>query len=441
MSFTIKLSILRNKLKNMRISNFKGFKGFCIVGLSALLLNSCYNEPQFLGNNLIPDDDKYAVKTDTLFELTAYTIKPTTDTIIYSSGVFGYVNSEIFGSTKGSFVGRFLPYYVPEELFGGKTAKPDSLFFYFKPSLNYFGDSTKTLNIKIYELTDTSVLWKPDILKSIEGKYNPIPFISTTFKGGQKSLKIPIDTSFARLLMDTVAIKQDTLFYQKFKGFYITCDDIPDFGGVSYKVTSESFSLELHYHYTKFIEEKDSVFKKIVYFDFNDFRYFQYSNDYSKAMPDKQIQFLNDSTIQDSVFYIQGLSGVYGKIQLDGVAHWVDSMPVVLHKAELLIGKYTPETLTPDSLITNLSLRYKIDNKWAISYDGFISYLGNLRRYSCDYSINITSHLQRVLEGEIEDGGLYVFPSNYSEVSRSVLYSGSNNSKKMKLKLTYTKLR
>ena len=158
-------------------------------------------------------------------------------------------------------------------------------------------------------------------------------------------------------------------------------------------------------------------------------------------MPGKEIQFLNDSTMQDSVFYIQGLSGVYGKIQLDGVAHWLDSMPVVLHKAELLIGKYTPETLTPDSLITNLSLRYKIDNKWAISYDGFISYLGNLRLYSCDYSINITSHLQRVLEGEIEDRGLYVFPSNYSEVSRSVLYSGSNNSKKMKLKLTYTKLR
>ncbi|HPV57820.1 MAG TPA: DUF4270 family protein, partial [Tenuifilaceae bacterium] len=151
----------------MRTSNFKVFKRFCLVSISALLLNSCYNEPQFLGNNLIPDDDKYAVKTDTLFELSSYTIQEDSiSTFLFSYGMIGFVNSEIFGTTKGGFVGRYL---TPEstEGYGGSTAKPDSIFFYFSP-VSHYGDSSKTLTIKVHELTDTMVLWEPyNALKSI----------------------------------------------------------------------------------------------------------------------------------------------------------------------------------------------------------------------------------------------------------------------------------
>lgn len=427
----------------MRISNFKGFKGFCLVSLSALLLNSCYNEPQFLGNNLIPDDDKYAIKIDTLFELSAYTIRPTADTITYSSGVFGYINNEIYGSTKASFVSRYITTESTEG-FGGTTAKPDSLFFIFTPSStsNYYGDSSKTLAINVHELTDTSVLWKPDVLKSIDGKYNPVPLFYTTFKGGQKSLKVPIDTSFARFLMDSLALTNYKLFYSRFKGLYVTCEDISGNGGVAYQVGQSSFKLELYYHYTQFINNKDSVFKKSKILYSSPWLYFQYIHDYSKANPAKEIKYLNDSTIQDSVFYTQGLSGVYGKIQFDGVTQWLDSMPIVLHKAELLVSRYTPETITPDSTIKTLNFRYKIDNKWILTQSGYYSYLGSLRLYSNDYKIDITSHLQRVLEGEIKDRNLYVFPDqHFKENSSVVLYSGNNNSRKMKLRLTYTKLR
>jgi len=443
MSFTIKLLILRNKLKNMRISNFKGFKGICLVGLSALLLNSCYNEPQFLGNNLIPEDDIYTVRTDTLFELSAYTIKPSTDTVIYGTGVLGYVNNEIFGSTKGSFVARFIT-LESSEGFGGITAKPDSLFLDFNlySPYTYFGDSSKTLNIHIHELTDTSVLWNPDVLKSIEGKYNPTPLVSKTFKGGQKSIRISIDTSFARLIMDSLAITKYKLFYTKLKGLYITCEDIPGYGGVAYQINPKNFEMKLYYHYTKFINNKDSVFKKEKTFDLYPWSYFQYTHDYSKANPAKEIKYLNDSTIQDSVFYTQGLSGVYGKIQLDDITQWLNAMPVVLHKAELVICNYSPETIYPYSTIKTLELRYKIGKEWAANYYGYLNYTGNIRLYSNDYSINITSHIQRVLEGEIKDRNLYVFPNNrYKEVVGGVLYSGNNNSRKLKLKLTYTKLR
>lgn len=442
MSFTIQLSILRNKLKNMRISNFKEFKGFCLVGLSALLLNSCYNEPQFLGNNLVPNDDKHAVKTDTLFELSAYTLKEDSlNTYLYSTGMLGYVNSEIFGSTKGSFVGRYLPAKTTEG-YGGATAKPDSLFFNFTPS-SFYGDTSRVLTIKVHELTDTLVLWEPkNGLKSIEGHYNPTPFITTTFTGGMKNIRIPIDTSFARLLMDSSALANPKEFYTKLKGFYITCDDLPGDGGIMYIFPVTSTYLSLYYHYNKIVDGKDSTFKKTKVFNYTSSRFFQYINDYSKSNPLKSIKYLNDSTIQDSVFYVQSLGGVYGKISLDGVTSWMDSLPLALHRAELVVGKYTPETTTPDSVLRELSLGYKVENKWVLSqYGNKYIYYGGLKLYTQEYSFDITTHLQRVLEGEIKDRNLYIFPNTSVGISRVVLQSGSNISKKMKLRLTYTKLK
>ena len=75
-------------------------KALIILPLLLISIQSCYNDPNFLGNNLIPEEDIYAVKTDTLFEVSAYSIK--TDTILATSGYLGYYNSEIFGSTKGA---------------------------------------------------------------------------------------------------------------------------------------------------------------------------------------------------------------------------------------------------------------------------------------------------------------------------------------------------
>jgi len=355
--------------------------------------------------------------------------------------MIGFVNSEIFGTTKGGFVGRYL---TPEstEGYGGSTAKPDSIFFYFSP-VSHYGDSSKTLTIKVHELTDTMVLWEPyNALKSIEGHYNPTPLFTFTYKGGQKNLKLPIDTSFARYLMDSTALTNYKLFYTKYKGLYISCNDLLGEGGVAYTLPTTSLVISLYYHYNKIFDGKDSVFNKVKYFNFSGSRFFHYQHDLSKANPTKSIKNLNDTITQDSVFYVQNLGGVYGRINLDGVTQWVDSMPIIINKAELLIGKHTPETTTPDTIAKDLTLGFKINKDWATNQKGnrYI-YSSKYRPYSEDYSFNITQHLQRLLEGELEDKSLYVFSSNETGISRVVLHSGSNNSRKMKLRLTYTKLR
>ncbi len=409
-----------------------------------ITLHSCYNDPQFLGNNLIPEDDIYGVKTDTLFELSAYTLtQDSINTFLPTEGILGYVNSEIFGSTKGSFVGRYLPSKSTEG-YGGPTAKPDSLFFFFTPN-SFYGDSTIQLTIKIHELNDTSVLWEPyNGLKSMEGKYNPVPFLTATYKGGSQ-LKIPVDTSFARLLMDSTALADTKNFYTKFKGFYITCDDLPGFGGVAYNFSTVNAYLKLFYHYEKVIDGKDSTINTTKAYSFSGSRFLHYQHDHTRANSSKAIKYLNDTINQDTVFYTQGLGGVYGKIKLDGLTQWLDSMPVIIHRAELIIGRDNPTTITPDSVVNQLVFYYKIEDSWAgmiidQQFRNSTKNNGSLRKYSDDYNVNITSQFQRILEQEIKDRSIYVFPSSNSTISRAVLQSGSS-SRKLKLRLTYTKLK
>lgn len=418
-------------------------KALIILPLLLIFIHSCYNDPNFLGNNLIPEEDIYAVKTDTLFEVSAYSIQ--SDTMLATSGYLGYYNSEIFGSTKGSFVGRYLP-TTSTEGFGGPTAKPDSLFFYFKTS-SFYGDTLINLAIRLHEITDTAAVWNPtNSLVNLEGKYNPNPLASASYRGS-RVLKIAIDTTFARSLMDSSALANPKEFYTKFKGIYLTCDDLDGFGGVAYYLSTSETYFRLYYHYTKVIDGKDSTISTNKAFTFNSYRFFQYLHNPSTATPSLAVQHLNDTVYQDTVFYVQGMGGVYGKISLDDIAQWKDSVPVAINRAELVIGRVIPQTVTSDSSLSQLLLYYKDKGVWAgvipdqISQTtGGINSNGKLRLYNNDYSIVITSHLQRILNGEISDKNLYVFPNKTSTFAYSVLQTGNSN-RKIKLKLTYTKIR
>ena len=420
--------------------------GVLISGLflSIFSLTSCYNEPGFLGNNLLPDEDIYKVKIDSSFKVSAFTLtKDSLNSFLASEVVMGYVNSEIFGSTKGSFVGRYLPGKSTDG-YGGPTATADSIFFYFTAS-GFYGDSTTELNLRIHEITDTSLFWdKQNALSPINvNTYNPTPFVTATLKG-KGSLKLPLPLAFGQSLMDSLALTDSKIFYTKFKGFYVTFDELPGYGGVAYNVSTSNMYLRLYYHYVKQINGKDSTIKTSKTYTFGS-RFYEYLHDYTKADPAKKIQHLNDTITQDTVFYTQSLGGVYGKITFPDLTQWRDSMPIVIHRAELIIGKADATTSLPDSTISQLLFYYKDGNEWIglikdqITSTNTLSSNGSYRTFRNGYSVNITYHFQRMLKGEYSDNSLYVFPNSNTTIRHGVLKSGQNSTP-IKLKITYTKL-
>lgn len=420
--------------------------GFYIASLflSVFSLSSCYNEAGFLGNNLLPDEDIYKVKVDSSFRVNAFTLtKDSLNTFLASEGVMGYLNSEIFGSTKGSFIGRYLPGKSTEG-YGGPTATADSVFFYLTAN-SFYGDSTTELNLRIHEITDTTIFWNNiNALSPIDANYyNSTPLVTTTLTG-KGSLKLPLPLTFGQSLMDSLALTDSKIFYTKFKGFYVTFDDLPGFGGLTYSVPTSNMYVRLYYHYVKQINGMDSTIKTSKTYSFAS-RFFQYLHDFSKADPAKKIQHLNDMLTQDTVFYIQSLGGVYGKISFPDLQQWRDSMPVIIHRAELVIGRETPNIATPDSLISQLLFYYKDGNRWMglikdqLSNNG-INTNGSYRTFRDGYSVDITYHFQKLLKGEYANDSLYVFPNSSTRINRGVLKSGQN-SHPIKLKITYTKLK
>ena len=431
------------------------FNAFTII-FASIFLTSCYNEPQFLGNNLTPDDDILALKTDTTFEVSAYTVKDdTTDTYGATSGFVGYVNSRIFGLTKGAFLAKLLP-IESSEGWGGATAKPDSLIFYFIPA-SYYGDTSIAVKLNLYELTDTSFLdSEHNAVDPIDGNYNMIPLFSEEYSGMQTK-KIYLDTLFARRLMDSVSLADTSVFVQKFPGFYFTCEpEVPNTGeysGIGYNVSLSTYtiisstycynmSFVLYYHY---MEDGDTVSDSRI-FTSTTHQYFQYLHDYTTSDPQYSIKNINDTINQDTVIYLQSLGSVYGKIKLNDLKIWKDSFPVIINRAELIIGRDNSPTLLSDSLTDQLVLYYKdTDGSWAgiipdqytTSYS--LNSNGEYRAYDQSYSIEITSFLQRSLEGEIGDGNIYVSPTSGSELLHSVLKTNAS-SRKIKLKISYTRL-
>lgn len=419
---------------------------FFAVSLSflAFSLTSCYNEPGFLGNNLLPDQDIYMVKIDSSFKVSAYTLtKDSLNSFLASEGTLGYLNSEIFGSTKGSFIGRYLP-AISTEGYGGSTATADSIFLFLTAN-SFYGDSTTTLNLRVHELNDTTLFWEDqNALSPIDvSHYNPTPLTTATLTG-KGILKIPLPLTFGQSLIDSLALTDSKIFYTKFKGFYLTFDDIPGFGGVTYNVSTSNMYIRLYYHNVTHVNNADSTITASKTFTFAS-RYYQYLHDPSKADPAKKIQHLNDTLTQDTVFYTQSLGGIYGKLNFTDLEQWRDSMPVVIHRAELIIGLESPSTSTPDSTISQLFFYYKDEGKWIgliedqLSTTG-VNTNGSYRTFRNGYSVDITYHFQRLLKGEYSDNSIYVFPNSNTNVKRGVLKSGQN-SKPIKLKITYTKLK
>ncbi|QKG78760.1 DUF4270 family protein [Tenuifilum thalassicum] len=430
-------------LKFQRVRNNFSWPFRFLFLILASSLTSCYNEPGFLGNNLLPDDDIFQVRVDSTFKVSASTLtKDSLNTLNSSSGLVGYINNEIFGSTKASIICRYLPVESTEG-YGGSTATADSIFFYFTPS-GFYGDTTTELNLHIHEITDTSILWGyPNALSPIDNNlYNPTPLISTTLNGnGQLKLSLPL--TFGQSLMDSLALTDSKLFYSKYKGFYITVDDVAGFGGVTYNISYSNMYLKLYYHYNKEVDGKDSTFTSSKIFSLNRW-YFQYLHDPSKADPAKKIQHLNDTITEDTLFYIQNFGGVYGKIKFPDLEQWRDSMPMVVHRAELLIGNENSISAT-DSLINQLLFYYRDNNEWnGVIVDqqssSGINTNGSYQNHTNSYKVDITYHFQKLLKGEYSDNSLYVFPYSSTNIKYGLLKT-SNSSTPIKLIITYSKLK
>jgi hypothetical protein len=158
--------------------------------------------------------------------------------------------------------------------------------------------------------------------------------------------------------------------------------------------------------------------------------------------------FLNNGDDPDSMVYIGSPGLVNGIIRFPELSTWLDSMPVALNHAQLI--------MTPvDTLESGLSiqdypaslelLRYGSDGVNRFLYDYMLdqnSFGGNYDPETNSYKFNLKVHFQSYLNGDLENIDLILMPASNADTYKQLIIYGGNSfhAGRMKLEIVYTVL-
>jgi hypothetical protein len=419
-----------------------------VLSISVVLLGiftKCYVPSEYLESDLIPEDERLGVEIDTTFILSAHTVSY--DNIIDTRGfteiVLGAANSNVFGHVKSSFISQIGLTSANFKFKQGSILDSAVLYLNLKA---FYGDKSETLNVSMYELSESLI---------VDSTYNnylpnmyPTPIGTATYQGESK-LRIPLTYDFANKLFtaDSIHMARQDSFLNYIKGLYITTSSVSSYKKAMYyfNLTDAANSITLFYRAPNANLSLDTLQFKYQ-FSQSALRSLVFEHDHSTASPATAILNLNNTTTQDSVFYLQGLGGTRGLIKLEGLSDWANKMPVIINRAELRIEpEQVPISIfEPDSVFTEINIFKKNSaNQYsAITdlqyYSG--TFGGNYIKYKGYYSFNITNHLQEQLQSTTPNLDIYLEPrSRFARASQTILKT-ANNSKKIKLIVTYTKL-
>lgn len=401
------------------------------------LLTSCDEEATVIGEDLQPQSDKFSVNYYDEFPVEVYTgFLDSLRTDEMALAIAGEFIDPVFGTTKADFITQVR---LSGELVFSQEPVIDSLIVYLEIAGSY-GDTNSIMVINAHELKKDVYLDSAYYSNfNQEGLYYEDVIGSANYNASDTLIRIHFNKAFAeKILDDSTALVSQEDFLQKFKGLYFTSDEPAGNGALtSFSLLSPLTSMVLFYHYPS---------SDTLYYEFSisesSARINLYSHDFSTADPAYRISHLDDN-IEDSVSYVQGLSGVYTKLKFPTFENWrPDSLPIAINKAELVINlssddPYSSEYTPPEYL--DIKIRNK-DGIFETVYDlvlGRYYFGGNLKEGV--YTFNISVFFHKYLTGYYDDPTVYIFVNaDYYQADRVVL-SGYNHSGKVTLKVTYTK--
>ncbi len=404
-------------------------------------LFSCEEPPSEIGIDFKLPDQRLDVRysdTNTVNGLVYSLDSIRSDESSYS--LLGSVNDPVFGTTSASFTTQFL---LSDKFEPGDDAKTDSIFLFLLNHSTY-GDEDAPMKLNVWQSLRTIFL---DSAYYSNFNIHDTPGAeiigSIDYLAGDSIIKISLDTDFGDwLISDSNALVSQAAFQDHFKGLYLESENTSDGeGGIALlDVLSSQSGMVIYYGNS----EQDSLSLGFV-FEINTqaARVSTFSHDYTTADESTKIQHLNDD-IQDTVIYVQGVSGAYTKLELPFLDVWRDSMPLAVNLAEFIIelddtssfaiGDYPPPGLydlvvkTEDGYYTLLE-----DARYGDDYSG-----GQLD--SAFVNFRVTNHIQDYLEGKNDQSDFYLFVRSQQTVPHRSIFKSPINSQNLRFKFTYTKV-
>lgn len=431
-----------------------------------IFFSRCEEDTSNLGSDLLPSSDNFDLRVDST--ITIHTRTERTDSILSNN-----TYNALLGSFKDSVFGRstahFLAYFRPSVDFPVEdNYQVESVELILKYN-NHFGATNSPLRLSVYQMGLSPISEKnglkvnadyysnthlneyfDDSIQIADYNFNPSADLIAT----DSLLHIPLSASFGTqvlALTDTI-FNTDSLFFKKAGPLYIRADKSMQDGSILYfSVLDDDTKVNLRY--TILNDTIDSVYSYDFYIDEYCANLNLFEFDYTDALFKDELN--NESFSQDSLIFIQGMGGIRTYIEFEGLDSFKDSS-IAISNASLMIPVDTNYwTARNFGLPDRLWLRSVLSDGTQDLYDAEHLYLGFDKAggtYDTEegaYTLNIPLQIQRIVNGEIDNHGFYMFsaiqrteeniqymiPDRIS--AKHAILKGVGSRKPIKLKLVY----
>ena len=431
---------------------------FLILGLS---FTSCNSDPSVMGLDIIPADDEIFVYFDTSTVIHTYT--ESVDSIRSDEGVFsgnksynllGSYMDPVFGSSDAAFATQLR--LSKNAVDFGENFTLDSMVLYLELA-NIYGDNRQAApqEVFVYQLTDTISLDESyNSNLDIENYYDENEVLADQFilpNSNDSIIAIKIDhTAFVELFTDTNNLTDNDVFLNLFKGLYIKSSHLNYSGSImAFDMLSDGSRLRLYYH--NYSESPIIPLSAHSTFDLliNEkcARVNIFKHDYDIAQ--NPIEHIDDTSVEDTLVYVQAMGGVRVKVDLPDILKWQDSTSVVISSARLVIPVVENST-DIYSPLAKLNLAYINDEGknefFPDLYNNgsfFQEYFNGIYNHEQNsYEFNIAVFIQKVISNEIPLNGFYIYPyaTENPVMANRVILKGAKANDGIKLYITYIKL-
>jgi|GEM_PF-426696 len=361
----------------------------------------------------------------------------------------------------------------------------DSIVMYLRYDITgVYGDTTTEQTLKVFQL-DEELIYTREYQSSASlrtlrelgsVRFVPRPSKKDSLSIAAKApfLRVKLDNNFGKLLtrLDSASLVNDTILYDKIKGFKITCapSNSSDPGAIlAFNLNDPNFSLvRLYFKEDTTKRRFDLRFLEGRLTETNKFNHF--SHDYGNSVAGKSI-----GQPGNELMYVQGAKGIRIKIEIPYVAN-LDN--IAINKAELIITAKSPasnafplpsqlsltETIARNltrldsTILKSLVGNYQQDLVGDMYVSLGPSLTGGLGLFGGkpvsatvggnavkQYRMILTDRFQAMVDDtknntRLKTIYLKVYP-NRSFASRSILYGPKSTEFPAKLALKYTKLR
>jgi hypothetical protein len=415
---------------------------FLFLFLIAGSIASCKKKPNPAGEGALNPDllmssggvDTFALRTFSINRDSVQTKNP-------RFNLLGSYNDPVFGTVEANFYTQ-LSLSAASPNFGDfNTIVIDSFVMAFRYG-GFYGSTTPQL-FEVYELDEdlhkdstyyefsTVAVKSTNLVPSAnnEGLIKPNPLASTTVgtdTSAPPQIRIPIDTVFARDLMQLAALSATNEdFIESFKGLYFKVNNgfqSPGQGGILY-LESVNPQSKLTVYYKQ--DGISRLFDFLIGPALLDFNHVEVNNSGTRVET-----VINDTVSGQVEFYAQ-VFGSRAKVEFPSISNLPKN--IVVHQAtlELPVSYFLGSDFFPSSIIT-ASARANADSDQLFFVDNNVQYNQQLRAYI----INLRQYVQAYINGQIINDGIVLDPFFFNTSTERIVLNGPNTPNKIKPKLT-----